>query len=275
MKKCMAIVWAAFFCCSAAQAAQFHPEYKTSISPIYEYYADFGTTSENMVVGGTVDTTSYPVRIQIPSMSKELTLFYLPGYDDYYKYTYVASLQVSQGFPPIGTAYEDIQYVFYIDVDFSGSLTPGDPTDAFILPSGSIREAGFVTDVHVTPGNHPTVTWKKIAAYDDLIYRIRLHPIGSAGLPDKSVMLFQSEPVSPVDGTFTCTYTGDLFDEYYTLALAVEAIEVVDGRIPYRSRYFINHSKYFQSTVPGDMNGDNKLDLKDIVTGLRVISGSN
>jgi hypothetical protein len=222
----------------------FSPVYRPGVYPVNMYYAYNDSEFMYMSVGAIIDSPDYNVWLEnIPSAGGPLQISRLPKWDEYYPYAYGGALLTSQGFPPPWDAYEDMEYIYYIDVNGDQVHDSWEPSDSFTMPAGTYKNLGFVKNVKVSDSDHPTITWDGIDQYSDLIYQVRIVSLLSGDTrPDTRELLFSSPVISEdPSNSYSYTYTGDLFNEHPTLAIVIEASEISDGRILNRSRYFVNY----------------------------------
>jgi len=250
------------FMASGASAVQFSSTYRASINPINYYYSHSGFEVCIMTIGAVIDEDGYNVYVKnIPSAPGDLKLFALSGWDNFYPYTHAAQLRPSSGYPWPGIEYEGIAYTFYIDENGNQSLDSGEPEDTFTLSAGSIEILGFVQNVTVSGGIHPTITWDPVDQDgNEIEYRIRMYPVDESNYAIRSELLFQSEFVQPnASDSFSYTYPGDLFESGETLAIAVEAFETNDNRKVRTSAAHYNWSGVCEC----DLNSDFRCDMQD------------
>jgi len=148
-------------------------------------------------------------------------------------------MHVSDPLP--GPAWEGITYRFYIDENNNAQLDSGETTRDFMIPVGSMRQMDVVPNVRVSGTYWPVVTWDAVPEAD--YYRVRIYPVVN-GVPSTVSRLFQIGQI-PEDGSgsYMFMYTGDLFLNNETLAIAIEAREhLPTGEMINRSRYYVQHS---------------------------------
>jgi len=177
------------------------------------YQSPFTSTDEYcMLAWATVDVATYDVYLQnVPGSSGDVLLDPLPLWDDFTPY------QSSEKFfsPSPGPDWEGITYNFYIE----GHLD----VKAWYIPQGSIQQIGYPSTVTISGGIHPTITWNKVIDAD--WYRVRFFPIVN-GNPNRNDLLDQSANITD-DGSasYSYHYTGDAFENYGTLAVAIETYD--------------------------------------------------
>jgi hypothetical protein len=204
----------------------------------YRHYEPPFTSSDfyYMLSAAGVDTNAYPVYVKnIPNTSEDRLLAYISGWDDLNEdYTFAAGY----GSPIPGVNWEDRTYTFYIDLNHNGQNDTGEPTTTWYIPQASISQMGLVQNVSIVGGYHPIITWDPAPNAD--VYRVRFCPVNEDGNPDTNVGLFQSDELSG-SSTYSLTYTGDLFNEYDSLAVVIEAWEDYNDLMLNRSRYIVQH----------------------------------
>jgi hypothetical protein len=179
-----------------------------------------------------VDNATYNVYLQnVPDSSGDILLNRVPLWDDFTPY------QSSEHFfsPSPGADWEGITYNFYIE----GHLD--DKT--WYIPQGSIQQIGYPSSVTISGGIHPTITWNKVTDAD--WYRVRFFPIVN-GNPKRSDLLDQSANITD-DGSpsYSYHYTGDAFESYGTLAVAVETYDDAG-----RTLLWVNRSVHYSQHNP-------------------------
>ena len=207
----------------------------------HRYEADSGIDSYFMLSDATTDNNSHNVYIQnVPNATGDLLMTYLPGWSGGGTYEYGDNLTS----PAPGSLWEKT-YTIYIDSDDSGNKTTGDPERSFQINSGTISKMDLVTNVKISGGIHPIISWTGVSRADQ--YRVRLHPVVN-GKPSTDAVYFDYSPSSSGSGSFSYTYNGDLFSQYDTLAIGIEAREIINGRLINRSRYLVKHSANSKAT---------------------------
>jgi len=196
-----------------------YSQYNPAISNVciaseYRHYqAPFTDTDEYFMLSwAIVDNNTYDVYLQnVPDSSGDILLNPVPLWDDFTPYQFVKYLYS----PSPGPAWEGIDYNFYIEGDLDNKT--------WNIPQGSIQQIGYPSTVTISGGMHPTITWNKVANAD--WYRVRLFPVVN-GNPNRSDLLDQSGNITD-DGSlsYSYQYTGDAFDTYGTLAVAVETCD--------------------------------------------------
>lgn len=211
----------------------------------HRYEADAGIYSYFMLSDATTDNNNYNVYIQnVPNATGDLLMTYLPGWSGGGTYQYGDSLTN----PAPGSIWEKT-YTVYVDTDDSGNKTTGDPERSFQINSGSISKMDLVTNVKISGGIHPTISWEGVSRADQ--YRVRLHPVVN-DKPSTAELYFDYNPPFSGSGSFSYTYNGDLFSQYNTLAIGIEARDYQDGRLINRSRFLVKHSaiKEYSNAMP-------------------------
>jgi len=243
MKKLVLMSALIVFACANAYAGP-ATIYEASVFSNYNYNADSGTGYFMMLAGVTVDTTAYDVYIQgMPSpapsdLQLPLNLDYaLMGniYSDYFA--------TWQGYPdPEDSSWEGT-YTFYVNDDGTSGFSGGDTTYPWTIPVNGISEMALVTDVNITGGNHPTISWDTVSAAN--YYRVRLYH------PDSGELLWQSNLLAEAQGTAqSFQYTEDLFEQHGLLDVAIEANDGAGAEQDWlnRSRYVV---AYNAVPIPG------------------------
>ena len=223
-----------------------------------EYFFDDNTENYFIVAVAFITNPNYGVRLKnIPNASGDIELVYLPGWSDFFPYSFVSAFTAENGYPVPGDNYEDMEYTFYIDTNDNGNLDFGEPTDSFTLPDDSIKRLGSVKNVVITQGSKPTITWKGIDSPVNLLYRVMLLPVDNDGGPDKNDLLFKSDFITPnSSNAFSYTYSGDLFFENESLYIVIDAIEPISNRVANRSKYYQKYSRsYIPSKYVGSFSG--------------------
>jgi hypothetical protein len=177
------------------------------------YQAPFTNSDEYFMLSwAIVDNNTYDVYLQnVPDSSEDILLDPVPLWDDFTPYQFSKSFDS----PSPGPAWEGIDYNFYIEGDLDDKT--------WSIPQGSIQQIGYPSTVTITGGIHPTITWSKVANAD--WYRVRLFPIVN-GNPHRADLLDQSTNITN-DGSLSYSYhyTGDAFESYGTLAVAIETYD--------------------------------------------------
>jgi hypothetical protein len=196
--------------------SQYNPAISNAsvFSEYRHYQAPFTNTDEYFMLSfAIVDNNTYDVYLQnVPDSSGDILLDPVPLWDDFTPY------QSSDHFfsPSPGADWEGITYNFYIE----GHL---DDKTYYSIHQGSIQQIGYPSTVTITGGIHPTITWNKVANAD--WYRVRLFPIVN-GNPNHADLVDQSGNITD-DGSlsYSYPYTGDAFESYGTLAVAIETYD--------------------------------------------------
>jgi hypothetical protein len=152
-------------------------------------------------------------------------------------------------YPPPGSYYEAQGYPqgaiarFYIDTDNDGNFDENlpfeDPSWKMIPPRpvGTYNQLPVVTNVQITGGIHPTLTWDSVAEAEK--YRVLILGLDAAGNPvadDLKLMTLDVDNVPFV-------YSGDLFASGQSYAIAIEARDYLDQYgLVNRSRYYFQYS---------------------------------
>jgi len=228
-----------------AMAADFHfinffadnRSYEDSGVRVYEYlvFPNISTTDPNfnVYVQGVPGANGDEMLIPTPDWK-----YVFPQFNMFYKY-----FDQSGGYPPPGSQWEDKDYLFYIDENNSGYLDDGDTKRLFSIPLGSIKEEpmDFVQNVTITGTHNPVITWDGVEGSDRVnFYRIRLFAVVDDKPSFKTLYLNETIQKNG-SGSYSYTYNGSLFYQYETLAIAIEAWEII-GELINRSRYVVIHN---------------------------------
>ena len=227
---------------NAAQikSAQLYSEYRTYSTP-FTYDDQYFMQAFAFV---DVEKTVY---LQgVPGSTGDEPLICTPGWSNPpASYEYDKYFTTVDGYPSPGSAWEGRNYNFYIE----GNLD----NKSCYIPSGSINQMGVPSSVTISGGFNPTITWNAVDGAE--FYRARFFPIGPDGNPDRSVFL-DGSPHIYTDGssTYSYQYMGDAFDEYGTLAVAVETNDVSDGgQWLNRSVHYSQHNPAPEPATIGDV----------------------
>jgi hypothetical protein len=184
-----------------------------------------------------VSDKNFDVYMQnVPGSSGDLKLAYNPNYDLIYQYLFTRGFSTGGGYPSPGAVWE-ITYTFYVDEDRDGVLDLSEPTAAWTIPTGSIRQMGVVQNVSISGGTYPVISWDPVPNAE--YYRVRLFSIES-GVP--ATLLYQSQNFAAGLASYQFRYTGNLFQQCQTLAIVIEAWETNQGiGLLNRSRYYAQY----------------------------------
>lgn len=170
----------------------------------------------------------------VPGASGDEPLINMPGWSNPpTSYEYDKDFTSGGGYyAPDSGEWENRDYTFYIEGKLvTKTIHIGDTITQMEVPSC----------MTISGGIHPTITWDDVD--DAEYYRARFFPIGLDGNPDRSVILDGSGKIVDTDAsTYSYYYTGDAFEIYGTLAVAVEANDVSDGQWLNRSVYYSQHN---------------------------------
>jgi hypothetical protein len=156
-------------------------------------------------------------------------------YPDFYIFS--KGLPVSQGYPLPGTNWKNISYQFYIDENGNSQLDTGETSKSYSI-TGSIVKLGLVQNVKIFGDTHPTIEWDAVPSADQ--YHVRLFSVVD-GNPSTDSFFFDVVKSEDGSGTYSFTYNGDLFSQYETLAIGIEARDYQDGKLVNRSRYIVKY----------------------------------
>ena len=168
----------------------------------------------------------------VPNSSVDEPLVYTPGWSTPTSYEYDRYFTTGGGYYAPGGDWENRDYTFYIE---------GNLDTKTIHIGNTITQMEVPSCITISGGFHPTITQDDVDGAE--YYRARFFPIGLDGNPDRSVFLDGSKQIFDTDAeTYSYQYTGDAFEKYGILAVAVEANDVSDGQWLNRSVYYSQHN---------------------------------
>jgi hypothetical protein len=140
---------------------------------------------------------------------------------------------------------------FYIDLDddgkFNENLQPPNPSFVLIPPRplNTYTKLSAVTNVQITGGIHPTLTWDSVQGADK--YRVLILGLDALGNPVADDFKYMT--MSDVDNV-PFVYSGNLFESGQSYAIAIEARDYLEGwGFVNRSRYYFKYSAVPEPTT--------------------------
>lgn len=137
--------------------------------------------------------------------------------------------------------YEANNVVFFLDMNNNSVRDSGEPL-RFVQarPTGTYSFLDAASNVQITGGIHPTITWDPVAGAEN--YKVAILGLNPDGTPNITDLKF-------ITGILTSelyTYTGDLFKNGESYAFFVNAIDYLDnngnGDPVNQSRYFTEYN---------------------------------
>ncbi len=204
-----------------------------------------------MLASVSTDAPYYDVYMwNVPTTTEDVPMTRVPGWDIWYPHLFAKGLNYDNP-----TGWENRRIYFWGDADGDEYMDSDEPFAIRVIPAGALAQNGlpFVTDVNVTPGAHPTISWRGVTDASIDQYRIRFFLVNSGtGLADTKYPVFQSEAIGiENDNLYEFAYDGDLFQTYGELAICIEARDFLledpetgegyNYGLVNRSRYFVNH----------------------------------
>ncbi len=250
MKKCVLLTLLMVFAFAEAYAgpATIH---EASVFSQYRYDADEETGSFFMLAGARVDTISYDVYVRtIPAPAPSDVLLPHNTTWDLLGNFYADYFGTWDGFPEPENSSWERTYTFYVDDDGVPGFSENDTKYLWNIPQDSINRMDLVTNVEISGGSQPNVSWDSVGAAN--YYRVRLFD------PNTGEALWQSELLNEIPGRQSFHYTGDLFNQYGALDVAIEANDGAGAEQDWlnRSRYVVEYNfPVFDSNSANIANG--------------------
>jgi hypothetical protein len=162
------------------------------------YDEDAGTSAFVMAASAKVDTADLDVWVDnVPNAADPDPLLQFSDWWDFPDWQYMHARSWGNPAPDSGEWENDPAgsgsrtYVFFIDEDEDGNLTPGETLTTWTVNDGEIQKMDLVQNVSVTGGEHPTVSWTAPASGRATLYTIYFTvPNVPGGNPNRDLLAF-------------------------------------------------------------------------------------
>jgi hypothetical protein len=194
----------------------------------------------------------------------DIPLTYLPAWSNFYGPSInaqfllpTAGYNPPSSYEPPGQWYEhhtvdsqlyDVFAFFYIDLDNSGHYDSGVdsfPENINPRPQGTYFPLSAVSNVQITGGAHPTITFDPVSGADK--YRINILGLNNSGNPNIMDLKFGTA-ILDYNQASGFTYMDSLFENGESYAVVIEAQDYFQdpsGTIMYNNRQLLNRSRFF------------------------------
>jgi len=212
------------------------------------YDPSFGVTEQKYVQtsAGTQSNSSQvfyqfnnksPLQYDPSKTNYQLTT-YLPQWSALLPPWNIYVRNISANFP----AYEANNEVFFIDMNSNSAYDSGEPL-RFIPspPTGTYKFLDAASNVQITGGIYPTITWDSVADAEN--YRVGIVGFNPDGTPNTADLEFMATGLTST----SYTYSGNLLQYGQSYAFFVEARDYLGNNV---SGPIVNQSRYFTEYTP-------------------------